>query len=355
MQLAVDSKTITNKTQAKMEQYRTELLAFGMKEPSKCKSSVWHWRFFKPVTELTAFIVNLSGKDQYVEIAYGYASTAFTQLAGCENALIESGVSDEEITIREKYIICNNSDEKDEEKVKPLIADMYNRYLQSQKDDLLKFAKEKRKEFIQQIAFKLKPLGFKKKANTWTRTLVDEYYLMFNAQKSSFSDEYYFNVYIGKNGTTEYGDCYYARLAPQGMCPMDWQALTKEKFDYFLEQTVLPALREIINTPLNDLGKITTYCLGCYCKRDKCESCWMEKNLWDFREEKNFSLPIETPDGLINLEVKHTTLPQGNENVKVTLSAMVQGVLHTYESNSTEKLMLALAKNLPEGWKIKSY
>ena len=109
---------------------------------------------------------------------------------------------------------------------------------------------------------------------------------MFNAQKSSFSDEYYFNVYIGKNGTNNYGDCYYTRVAPQGMCPMDWQALTKEEFDFFLEETVLPTLSKIINTPLNDLGKISAYWSGCHCKRNKCESCWIEKNLWDLIEEK---------------------------------------------------------------------
>lgn len=352
MQIAVDSKPIASEIRAKMEQYRTELLAFGMQEPSKRKSSIWHWFFFKPMTALTAFIVNVTGKDEYIEVVYGYASTAFTRFAGCENALIESGVPDEDITIREKYIICDDSDEKS---VRPLIADMYNKYSQTQKDVLLTFAKEKRKAFIQQIAFKLKPLGFKKKANTWTRTLVGEYYLMFNAQKSSFSDEYYFNVYIGKNGTNNYGDCYYTRVAPQGMCPMDWQALTKEEFDFFLEETVLPTLSKIINTPLNDLGKISAYWSGCHCKRNKCESCWIEKNLWDLIEEKTLHLPIETPEGLVSLEVKHKTIPQGNGNVRITLSTMVQGILHSYESNSTEELMSALAKNLPEGWKMKSY
>ena len=32
----------------------------------------------------------------------------------------------------------------------------------------------------------------------------------------------------------------------------------------------------------------------------------------------------------------------------------MQGVLHTYESDSTEKVLIALAKNLPAGVKIKS-
>lgn len=282
MQIAADSKPISSETRGKLEQFRGELLAFGMQEPSKRKSSVWHWYFFKPMTELTAFIVNLTGNDNCVEVVYGYASTAFTQFAGCENALLESGVSDEDITIREKIIIYDGTDE---DTVRSLVGDMYSRYYKTQKDDLLKFAKEKRKAFIHEIALKLKPLGFKKRANTWTRPMEGEYYLMFNAQKSGFSDEYYFNVYIGKNGTNDYGDCYYTRVAPQGLYPSDWQALSWEELASFLNSTVIPTLETIIDTPLKELGKIPSYWSGCYCDRKKCDCCWMEKNRWEENED----------------------------------------------------------------------
>mgnify|MGYP003305324356 CR=1 FL=1 len=93
---------------------------------------------------------------------------------------------------------------------------------------------------------------------------------MFNAQKSTYSDEYYFNVYIGKNGTNDYGDCYYTRIIPYDMCPMDWQALSNEEFESFLDQMVLPFLNIIIDTPLNALGKNSSYWSGCYCERTKC-------------------------------------------------------------------------------------
>lgn len=281
MQMAIDSKPLSSEIRAKMEQYCVDLLASGMQEPSKRTSSVWHWYFFKQATELTAFIVNLKGNDQYIEATYGYASTAFTRMAGDENALIEWGVSDEDITIREKNIIC---DEADEVAARNQIAQMYKRYLQTEKDDLLIEAKAKRKAFIQQIAVKLKPMGFKKKANTWTRTLEGEYYLMFNAQKSSFSDEYYFNVYIGKNGTNLYGDCYYTRVFPGEMCPMDWQALNKDEFEFFLNRTVVPALEQIINTPLCELGKLPSIWSCCSCNRQKCNQCWVEKNLWEAKD-----------------------------------------------------------------------
>ena len=185
--MAVELKMLPNEIQTKMEQYRKELTAFDMSEPTKRNPSSCHWYFYKPITDLTAFIVNLQGSEFYIEVTYGYASTAFTRMVGDENALVERGVSDEYITIREKVIIC---DEADETVARSKISEMYTAYLHTQKEDLLLLAKEKRKAFIQQIQAKLKPLGFKKKANTWTRSLTDTYYLMFNAQKSSFSDEY---------------------------------------------------------------------------------------------------------------------------------------------------------------------
>lgn len=158
--MATESKPLPSDIQAKMEQYRKELLAFDMNEPSKRQSSSWHWYFYKPMTDLTAFIVNLQGNDFYVEVTYGYASTAFTRMAGDENALVEWGVSDEDITIRGKVNIC---DEADETIARSKMVEMYTVYRHTQKDALLLFAKEKRKTFIQQIHEKLKPLGFKKK------------------------------------------------------------------------------------------------------------------------------------------------------------------------------------------------
>ena len=276
--MPIESKLLPSDIQSKMEQYRKELTASGMHEPTKRNSSSCHWYFYKPTTDLTAFVVNLQGNEFYIEVTYGYASTAFTRMAGDENALVELGVSDEDITIREKMIIC---DEADETIARSKIAEMHTTYLHTQKDELLLFAKEKRKAFIQQIQSKLKPLGFKKKANTWTRSLTDTYHLMFNAQKSSFSDEYYFNLYIGKNGTNDYGDCYYTRIAPADMSPMDWQALNKEEFDFFLDKSVIPELEKIIRTPLAELGKKPSYWIGCHCNRQKCESCWQQKNLWE--------------------------------------------------------------------------
>lgn len=292
--MTTELRPLPRDIQVKLEQYRKELIAFEMSEPSDHKFVSHLWCFYKPMTDLTAFVVNLQGNEFYIQVTYGYASTAFTRVAGDENALIELGVSDEDITIREKLIIC---DENDEITAKSKIAEMYITYQYTQKDDLLCFAKEKRKSFIQQIHTKLKPLGFKKKANTWTHLLDDIYYLVFNAQKSAFSDEYYFNLSINKNGTNHFGGCYETRIAPNGMSPMDWQALSKEEFDFFLEKSIVPELENIIATPLTELGKIASYWTGCHCNRLKCESCWQQKNLWESQGDKGaVLLPCSSND-----------------------------------------------------------
>lgn len=278
MQIAENAKPLSDEMREKMEQFRQQLLNFEMLEPTKRESSGWHWFFYKPITALTAFIVNLHGNEYYIEVVYGYASTAFTRMVGDENALIELGVEDEEITIREKVIICDAADEKT---AQSQIKEMYSKYLKVEKDELLVYAKAKRREFIKQIAEKIKPLGFKKKDNTWIRALESNYYVMFNAQKSAFSDVYYFNVYIGKNGTNDYGDCYFTRVDPNGMCSMDWQAFSKEEFEFFLVRKVVPVLNQIIQTPLHKLGKLPPFWSGCHCNHQKCSQCWMEKNLWE--------------------------------------------------------------------------
>lgn len=268
---------ITEKT----EQYKNQLSAFGMLQPASWESSS-HYRFYKATTPLTAFILNLTVNESAVEIVYGYASTAFTKMTGDENELIENGVCNENINLREKVIICN---EADEETAKAKIGVMYVQYLHTEKDELIKLADEKRKQFIKQIATMLKPLGFKKKANSWTKSLDTDYYVMFNAQEAGFSDEYYFNIYIGKNGTNCYGDCFYTRIAPDGEYPTDWQTISKERFNDFLENTAVPFLQDIINTPLKELGKREDIWRGCECSRNECAECWVEKNLWEAQQK----------------------------------------------------------------------
>ncbi len=255
-----------------LERYRAELLSSGLQE-----AALSPFHFYRPATELTAFVVNLKGSEYGITITYGYASTAFIRMKGSEDSLLRFGVSSEDVTLRQMYLLC---DEAEESIARQQIQELYLRCQHTPKEELLALAKEKRKAFLGQIATALKPMGFRKKGNTWRRDLTQELYLMLNLQKSAFSDTYYYNVYIGKNGTLHYGDCYYDRVAPQGMCPMDWQALSPEEFARFLEGTLLPALREILDTPLEALGRRPHIQKSCSCQRNLCPNCWVEKNLW---------------------------------------------------------------------------
>lgn len=264
--------------------YREMLLAAGFREPVKRSSGTWHWRFYKPLTALTAFIVNLHAHDDRIDVAYGCASTAFTLMANDGDALTSLGVDDDEITLRAGLSIYGSADEG---QAAALIRRMYDRYAETDKDALLALAREKRKAFIQKIAVRLKPLGFKKKASTWTRTTPEGYVLTVHVQKSSYSDRYYFNVHLRREGMIGVGCCYDVRLAPEGeksgsWC-MDWQLIAPEAIDAFLDGRVLPVLAWLIHTPYEVLGADPTVWANCSCSRKACEVCWVHKNLWEAR------------------------------------------------------------------------
>ncbi|MBQ4102570.1 MAG: DUF4304 domain-containing protein [Oscillospiraceae bacterium] len=254
-----------------IQKYKDLLLAAGF---SEAKELPLH--FFKETNSYVAFIVNIVCNDG-VEICYGFSSTAFTRMSGDEMALINYGVRSEDITLREKEKITASEDEA---RVAQTIYEYHQRYCAVSKEELLLLAKEKRKGFVNIISDQLKPLGFKKKNSTWTYSLNENYYVSFNAQKSAYSDSYYFNIYIGLFGTNNYGDCFYTRVSPQNDVT-DWQLISKEEFLSWLHTMIETDLLPIINTPLAELGAKKDIWQGCYCKREKCQNCWVEKNLWE--------------------------------------------------------------------------
>ncbi len=71
-------------------------------------------------------------------------------------------------------------------------------------------------------------------------------------------------------------------------------------------------------------------------------------------EQKNYYLPIETPNGIIKLEINHTVVNKGDEDMSVTISTTIKGTPVSYQTETTEKALILLAKNLPENWYIKS-
>ena len=185
-----------------------------------------HNHFYKELAENVAFVINIVSEDEWrTEIVYGCASTAFTRMKNNEDALICSGVYSDDITIRKSAIFAVDEDTTE---LKNEIGQMYLRFSNVSKDELLAIAKDMRKSFIAKFAIPLKQLGLKKKGNIWT--LSDGSYI-FNIQKSMYSDKYYFNL-----GPT--------RLSIPGYSePFDWQLIDEKVFDRFIDECLLKEVK----------------------------------------------------------------------------------------------------------------
>lgn len=278
MQIADRTNPIAQEGLDRLMRYREMLLAAGFREPTELFSSCWHWLFYKPLTALTAFVVNLQGYDDHVDITYGCASTATTLMANNEDAVIALGIASDEITVRAHLTLHDGEEDA------PAIREMYEAFRTVEKDDLLALAKERRKAFIHEIAVRLKPLGFKKKGNIWRRDMPQGLTLAFHLQKSSWSDLYYFNIDLYPEGHVGFG-CYSIRVAPVGekwgSWNMDWQLISPDALSTFLTDRLLPALQWLIDTPLPELGANPDVWAHCACYRKSCESCWVQKNMWE--------------------------------------------------------------------------
>lgn len=71
-------------------------------------------------------------------------------------------------------------------------------------------------------------------------------------------------------------------------------------------------------------------------------------------EHKTYYLPIDTPDGIVSLEINHTMSNRDDEDMSVTLSTTICGEICFYQAETTEDAVILLAKKLPQKWYIKS-
>lgn len=238
--------------------------------------------FYKLTTEKTAFILNIYHTDNQIRIVYGFTSTAFFAFGEGDRKYFEQfGTSDDDCTLRYAVEIYNDDDA---DAAMKQIDEFYYKYHNIEKDELLAIAKERRKEFILQIASLLKPLKFKKKGNTWTRSLAEDYYVEFNAQKSSFSDQYYFNISIAPVARKGPFGCYYTRIDAPGTNIFDWQLMPTDEMQTLLVNAIQKLILPILNTPLTELGQKSWLWKQCSCKLDSCENCWVAHNLWEAKE-----------------------------------------------------------------------
>ena len=238
------------------------------------KEAEWEFKqfsFYRCTLEKVAFIVNLKDYGDHIGVTYGFTSIVD------QDHLKNYGEDNNDIKLRFCSVIRN---EQDESAVASEIKNIYATYLGKSKDEILSLKKERQKQFLQKIAEKLKPLGFKKKGAKWTRPLERGFCLDFEAQKSQWSDEYYFNVSV-YNKDVQFPQCYGTRLNTNGKGIYNWQLMTDKELNCLLNEAIQSILSPIINTPLAELGNQKEIWQGCTCPRNKCNACWVQKNLWE--------------------------------------------------------------------------
>ncbi len=239
-------------------------------------------RFFRFTTEKTAFILNLRPvEDAFLEIVYGFTSTAYFALGpGEKEYFLKEGGRSDDITLRRCVDVLS---EGDLSRVEALIREFYEAHREMDKDALLEEVGKQRKEFLSQVGALLKPHKFRKKGNFWTRQLDNGFILEFHAQKSAFSDEYYFNVRCAPGGNAAYPGCFHTRLTADGSELFDWQLPERDTLLTVLERGIEQKLLPFLTLPLAQLGRESWVWESCTCKRTCCENCWVAKNLWESR------------------------------------------------------------------------
>lgn len=288
MQTADNPKPLSAETREKMERFRAQLLEAGFTEATQNALHFW-----KNLTEKTAFIVNLKTVPAGVGVVYGVMSTAILWTAGDWDFFKQHGSSDDDCNLRFYQQICSETDEAEACSV---IGSLYEQYRHTDKDTLLAVVKERRKQFIQQITNVLKPLGFRKKGNQWRKPLSENIMLQFWADKSPYADLYYFEVDIYAQNPPGGVWCYTKRLDTKGTDifdrkgysephrRFDWQLQSTEDLLEIVKRAYEEELRPLLETDLTELGKQPFVWQGCICQRKHCPTCWVEKNLWEAKQ-----------------------------------------------------------------------
>lgn len=127
--------SVKSEIKTKTRYFRDILLENGFSEAEKfVDSRLWKWKYYKQTFEEVAFILNLEAYEDYIEIYYGYASTSFIKMSGCENTLKELGVDSVDINVRNmiRYKMDNG-----EELMQNKIKEFYLKYLNFSKDEIL--------------------------------------------------------------------------------------------------------------------------------------------------------------------------------------------------------------------------
>lgn len=221
-------ETISPQKSERYMEYREMLFSKGF---SEAKLKCGH--FFRQATEQTAFVVNLDEDDEScISIMYGFASAAY--MSGDGEWFLNYGSDMENCQVRNILWIWDSESEDD---AKKRISEFYEQYKTHSKEEILSVKKHRQKQFLDHFAHTLKPMGFKEKGAKWTKALQNGRALTFEAQKSAFSDQYYFNVIV--HSATDFYKVYSReRVVMYGKDTYNWQLMTEEQIDNLIQNAL---------------------------------------------------------------------------------------------------------------------
>ncbi len=206
--------------------------------------------FYRLTGDHTALIVNLTDhSDEYgvaVEITYGV--TAIGMAADFEAYFTRHGEDSNTCKLRHTLYI---TDTVGAAAADTAIRAAFATYTTLDRDAVRAMAKERQKAFIDRFHATLKPLGYKKKAHRWQKALPSGWTVEFDAQKSAYSDQFYFNYAAYRATDNRYLPLIGGRLnwtKPDGQASdiYDWQLMTDRAVDALIAQAagVLGALEQ---------------------------------------------------------------------------------------------------------------
>ncbi len=237
---------------SQIEKFKEELLASGFFMGYKNLYNVGDNRYFwKTVTEKTAFAVNLKVMAGGTGVVCGFFSTAIFLMQDDWEYLKENGRYDNSVNLREFYFVEESSNGSE---VRTAVKEMYDKYKDFSKDEILDAVKNKRKEFLSRFTDVLKPLGFRKKGNMWYKIVDEEFRTEFHLDKSSYVDTYNFDMsmirqendgrkrYITRYAETRKTDIFDSRFSASHW--YDWQLepfeLAEEILKKYIDEFYLP-------------------------------------------------------------------------------------------------------------------
>ena len=235
------------------------------------QSSIYQDRFYKYLTNQTAFIINVRDHGKFISIVYGINTVSLDK--ELRNHFENFSEDDDNITLR-KNISFSNLEE--EILVNNIIKEFYYKYETLNKEQLLTVSKDKRKEFIDCFKTLLKPYGLKKNSNKWSKDLDENITLNFYLNKSIYSDVYYLDLWINVQNKPN-RLCYSKRYTYNNNYTINWQFLNLNEFIQYLKKTLIEDIDLIINSKIDDLHLKEETFENTFCEKNICDNCKFNK------------------------------------------------------------------------------